>query len=68
MEKKILNSKGQEYITVAYDGKIIQFKNFGKGKYTVNFDANILDQLVPFLNEVVFWRKVTKENENETHN
>lgn len=66
MERKILNSKGQEYMTVATNGNMIEFQNFGSAGYTIKFDAKILDQLVPFLTEVNFWNKV-KEKQNETN-
>lgn len=64
MEKKIVNSKGDEYMTVAATGDMIEFRNFSKHHLTVRFDSKILDQLIPFLTEVNFWNKV-KENQNE---
>lgn len=64
MKRKILNSKGQEYMTVATNGNMIEFQNFGREGHTVKFDAKVLDQLVPFLTEVNFWNKV-KEKQNE---
>ena len=65
MEKKIVNSKGNEYMTVAAVGDMIEFRNFSKHRLTVRFDAKVLDELIPFLTEVNFWNKV-KENQNET--
>lgn len=57
MEKQILNHSGREYMTaVLIDGKI-EFRNFGDSKYTVMFDAKVLDQLIPFLVEANFWNK-----------
>lgn len=67
MEKKIVNSKGCEYMTVAAVGDMIEFRNLSKQKLTVRFDAKVLDELIPFLTEVNFWNKV-KENQNETSN
>ena len=69
MEKKIVRPNGTEYMTVATDGDMIEFRNFSsnfssKG-LTVRFDARVLDQLIPFLTEVNFWNKV-KENCSET--
>lgn len=61
MEQKILNSKGQEYMTVAAEGDTIEFRNFSKHGLTIRFDAKVLDQLVPFLNEVNFWNKVKEK-------
>lgn len=61
MEQKILNSKGQEYMTVAAEGDLIEFRNFSKHGLTIRFDAKVLDQLVPFLNEVNFWNKVKEK-------
>lgn len=66
MEKKIINSKGNEYMTVATNGDMIEFRNFTKHGLTVRFDAKVLDQLIPFLTEVNFWNKV-KEKTNETN-
>ncbi len=58
MQKKILNSKGQEYMTVATNGDMIEFRNFSHQNLTVRFDAKVLDELIPFLTEVNFWNKV----------
>lgn len=62
MEKKIVNSSGEEYMTAVAVGNKIEFRNFGDSRYTVVFDAKVLDQLIPFLVEANFWRKA-----NETH-
>lgn len=57
MIKKITRPDGSEYMTVVSDGDMLEFRNIGRAGYTVRFDAKILDQLVPFLTEVNFWRK-----------
>ena len=67
VEKKIINSNGNEYMTVATNGDMIEFRNFSSKGITVRFDAKVLDELIPFLTEVNFWNKV-KENQNETSN
>lgn len=58
MEQKIIRPDGTEYMTVFTDGDMIEFRNFGRGGYIVKFDVEVLDQLLPFLNEANFWRKV----------
>ena len=65
MEKKIVRPNGTEYMTVATDGDMIEFRNFSSKGLTVRFDARVLDQLIPFLTEVNFWNKV-KEKDSET--
>ena len=65
MEKKIVRANGNEYMTVATNGDMIEFRNFSKQGVVVRFDAKVLDQLIPFLTEVNFWNKV-KEKPNET--
>lgn len=67
MQKKILRPNGKEYMTVAAEGGQIFFKNFSEHRVSVIFDANILDQLIPFLTEANFWNKL-KEKSNETCN
>ena len=67
MEKKIVRPDGSEYMTVATNGDMIEFKNFGQKGHVIRFDSKVLDQLVPFLAEVNFWNKV-KEKPNETCN
>lgn len=62
MQKKILDSNGNEYMTAVAIGESIEFRNFGDSHYTISFDARVLDQLLPFLNEVNFWRKVGNKN------
>ncbi len=62
MEKKIVGPSGKEYMTAVYVQDKIEFRNFGDSKYTVVFDVKVLDQLVPFLNEVNFWRKVNEKS------
>ncbi len=62
MEKKIVRPGGQEYMTAVYIQDKIEFKNFGDSNYTVSFDAKVLDQLIPFLTEVNFWRKVNEKS------
>lgn len=64
MERKILNSKGLEYMTVATSGEMIEFRNFSERGLTVRFDSKILDQLIPFLNEVNFWNKVKDDQKD----
>ena len=48
-------------MTVATAGDMIEFRNFSRHRLTVRFDAKVLDQLVPFLNEVNFWNKVKEK-------
>lgn len=67
MEKKIVRPNGVEYMTVATNGDMIEFRNFSSKGLTIKFDAKVLDQLIPFLTEVNFWNKV-KENPNEACN
>ena len=67
MEKKITKPNGEEYMTAVFDHGRIEFRNFGYDKVNIMFDAKILDQLIPFLTEANFWRKV-QETKNETHN
>jgi len=57
MEKKITRPNGTEYMTVAVTEDSLEFRNFTRKGMTVKMDAKILDQLVPFLNEVTFWQK-----------
>lgn len=62
MEKKILMPSGQEYMTVVAQKDKIEFRNFGQSKITIVFDDKVLDQLIPFLNEVNFWRKTNEKS------
>ena len=62
MEQKIVRPNGSEYMTVALVGDMVEFRNFGDRGYVIRFDTQVLDQLIPFLTEVNFWRKL-----NETH-
>jgi hypothetical protein len=50
-------------MTAVYDGDFIEFRNFAANNYTVRFDSKVLDQLVPFLNEVQFWRKAHEKSD-----
>ena len=68
MEQKIITPGGHEYMTVAYSSGQIEFRNFSTSRMTIRFDAKVLDQLLPFLNEVNFWRHASKEIENEKSN
>lgn len=45
-------------MTAVFENGKIEFRNFGERNINISFDARVLDQLVPFLNEVNFWRKV----------
>jgi hypothetical protein len=67
MKQKIVKPDGSEYFTVEMDKDSIHFRNFGREHTTVTFSNKVLDQLVPFLNEANFWRKVSKEKHDETH-
>lgn len=67
MEKKIIDSKGNVYMTAVLEKGGIEFRNFGKQNINIRFDARVLDQLIPFLTEANFWNKLT-EKKNETHN
>lgn len=62
MERKIVRPDGSEYMIAVYVDDRIEFRNFGDSHYTVSFDSKVLDQLIPFLNEVNFWRKTREEN------
>ncbi len=62
MEQKITRPDGSKYMTAVYTGESIEFRDFAKNGYTVRFDAKVLDQLVPFLNEVQFWRKANEKS------
>lgn len=64
MEKKIIRPNGTEYMTVATSGDMIEFRNFSSRGLTVRFDAKVLDQLIPFLNEVNFWNKVKDDKKD----
>lgn len=63
MEKKIVGPSGKEYMTAVYVQDKIELRNFGDSNYTVVFDAKVLDQLIPFLTEINFWRKVNETND-----
>lgn len=58
MEKQILRPDGTEYMTVVVGEDQLEFRNFSKKGLTIKMDVKILEQLVPFLNEATFWRKV----------
>ena len=62
MEQKITRPDGSKYMTAVYTGESIEFRDFSANNYTVRFDAKVLDQLVPFLNEIQFWRKANEKN------
>lgn len=57
MEKQIVRPNGNVYMTVYTDGDVVEFRNFTSRGLTIRFDAKVLDQLLPFLTEVNFWRK-----------
>lgn len=57
MEKQLTRPDGSEYMTAAVTETHLEFRNFSKKGMTIKMDAKILDQLVPFLNEALFWRK-----------
>ena len=61
MEKQIVRPNGNVYMTIYTDGDVVEFRNFTSRGLTIRFDAKILDQLVPFLNEVLFWRKAQND-------
>lgn len=61
MEKKIIDSKGNVYMTAVLNRGRIEFREFGPHNLNVNFDARVLDQLIPFLTEANFWNKVTED-------
>lgn len=58
MEKRIVRPDGTEYMTVAVTDDSLEFRNFTKKGMTIRMDVKVLEQIVPFLNEVTFWRKV----------
>lgn len=61
MEKRIIRPNGDEYLTVCVNDDMLEFRNFTKKGLTIRMDVKILDQLIPFLNEVQFWRKATHD-------
>lgn len=61
MEKQITRPDGSEYMTAAVTDTQLEFRNFSKKGMTIKMDVKILDQLVPFLNEVQFWRKAQND-------
>jgi hypothetical protein len=63
MERKIVRPDGSQYMTAVHTGEFIEFRNFAANNYTVRFDVKVLDQLVPFLNEVQFWRKAHEKSD-----
>jgi hypothetical protein len=63
MERPITRPDGSKYMTAVYTGDAIEFRDFAKNHYTVRFDAKVLDQLVPFLNEIQFWRKANEKSD-----
>lgn len=62
MEKNIIRPNGSKYMTVAYTGKYIEFRDFAANHVTVKFDAKVLDQLIPFLTEANFWNKAKEKD------
>lgn len=61
MIKDITRPNGSKYMTAYTDGDVIEFRDFSKQGLTVRFDANVLDQLIPFLTEANFWRKAQND-------
>lgn len=61
MEKRIIRPNGDLYMTAYTDGDVVEFRDFTDKRITIRFDAKVLDQLLPFLNEANFWRKVTHD-------
>jgi len=57
MEKRILRPNGDEYMTVYVDSDTLEFRNFTKKGMTIKMDVKVLEQMVPFLNEALFWQK-----------
>lgn len=49
---------GSKYMTAVYTGDTIEFRDFAANNITVRFDAKVMDQLIPFLQEANFWNKV----------
>ncbi len=63
MEKKIVKPNGEEYMTAVFNHDRIEFRNFGEAKVNIMFDAKVLDQLIPFLTEANFWRKINEKSD-----
>lgn len=61
MEKRILRPNGDEYMTVYVDSDTLEFRNFSKKGMTIKMDVKVLDQMVPFLNEVLFWQAASND-------
>ena len=55
LEKDIIGGNGAVYMTVAIDGSLVEFRNFGPSRITVTFDAKTLDQLIPALQAINFF-------------
>lgn len=46
---KMLTPNGETYFKVSLNNKLVQFEEFSRHKVTVNFDARVLEQLIPAL-------------------
>jgi len=57
LEKDIIRGNGSVYMTVATDGNLVEFKNFGPQRVTVKFDVKTLDQVIPALTAINFFYK-----------
>lgn len=57
LDKDIVRGNGTVYMTVATDGDLVEFKNFGPTRATVKFDVKTLDQLIPALQAINFFYK-----------
>jgi len=58
IEKRIMRPDGSKYMTAVYTGDTIEFRDSAANNITVRFDAKVMDQLIPFLQEANFWDKV----------
>lgn len=61
MEKRILRPNGDEYMTVYVDSDTLEFRNFTRKGMTIKMDVKVLEQIVPFLNEALFWQAATND-------
>ena len=61
MEKRIIRPDGTEYMTVYLDNDTLEFRNFTKKGLTIKMDVKVLEQIVPFLNEALFWQAASND-------
>ena len=57
LEQDIVRPNGTVYMTVATDGNLVEFRNFGPHRSTVKFDVKTLTQVIPALQAIDFFYK-----------